>query len=170
MWEAKKGGIYPQPWHHGIISTRQSPKIAKSWPSFSSVTVKGCTYMPMYLIERCQKHFIYVRYGCENKSKVVYSLGSASTGSVPNGNRSVTSSITSPHKNVNFGCIAGKEVVIFFNQTLQGSYWELFECIGLLRIGPGAIWKNGIFSCGTVESLQCSELGINSIDVIDPKD
>jgi hypothetical protein len=31
------------------------------------------------------------------------------------------------HKNVNFGGTAGKEVVIFFNQTLQGSYRELFE-------------------------------------------
>jgi hypothetical protein len=26
------------------------------------------------------------------------------------------------HKNENFGGTAGKEVVIFFNQTLQGSY------------------------------------------------
>jgi hypothetical protein len=26
------------------------------------------------------------------------------------------------HKNVNFGGTAGKEVFIFFNQTLQGSY------------------------------------------------
>jgi hypothetical protein len=43
------------------------------------------------------------------------------TGSVPNGNRSVTSSVTSTHKNVNFGGTAGKEVVIFFNQTLQAS-------------------------------------------------
>jgi hypothetical protein len=31
------------------------------------------------------------------------------------------------HKNVNFGGTAGKEVVIFFRQTLQGSYLELFE-------------------------------------------
>jgi hypothetical protein len=68
------------------------------------------------------KHFIYVQYGCENQSKVVYSLGSASIGSVPNGNRSVTSSVTSTHKNVNFGGTASKEVGIFFNQALQGSY------------------------------------------------
>ena len=47
---------------------------------------------------------------------------------------------------MNFGGTAGKEVVIFFYQILQGSYWELFEWIGLLRIGPEAIWKNGIFS------------------------
>ncbi len=68
------------------------------------------------------KHFIYVQYVCENQSKVVYSPGSASTGSVPNGNRSVTSSVTSAHKNVNFGGAAGKKVVLFFSQTLQGSY------------------------------------------------
>ncbi len=43
-------------------------------------------------------HFIYVQYGCENQSKVVYSysLGSTSAGSVPSGNRSVTSSVSSP--------------------------------------------------------------------------
>ncbi len=53
-------------------------------------------------------------------------------------------------KNADFGGLVGKEVVIFFNQTLQGSYWELFEGIWLLWIGPGAIWKNDIyiFSCG----------------------
>ena len=34
------------------------------------------------------KHFIYVQYGCENQSKVVYCLGSTSTGSVPGRNRS----------------------------------------------------------------------------------
>jgi hypothetical protein len=46
----------------------------------------------------------------------------------------------------------------FFNQTLQGSYWELLEWIGLLRIGPGAIWKIGIFSCGppTRRLTKCS--------------
>ncbi len=42
----------------------------------------------------------------------------------------------------------GKEGVIFFNKTLQGSYWELFEWVGMLRIGPEAIWKIGFFSCG----------------------
>ncbi len=35
---------------------------------------------------------------------------------------SVPSSVTSAQKNVNFGGPTGKEVVIFFNQTLQGSY------------------------------------------------
>ncbi len=35
----------------------------------------------------------------------------------------------------------------FFNQIVQGTYyWELSEWIGLLRIGPGATWKDGIFS------------------------
>ncbi len=36
-WEAIKGGHQPQPLHHGIISTRLSPRIAKIWPSFSCV-------------------------------------------------------------------------------------------------------------------------------------
>jgi hypothetical protein len=51
---------------------------------------------------------------------VVYSLGSASTGSVPNGNRSVTSSVTSTPKNVNFGGTAGKEVIIFLQPNFTG--------------------------------------------------
>jgi hypothetical protein len=66
------------------------------------------------------KLFIYVQYGCENQSKVVYSLESASTGSVPNGNRSVTSSVTSTHKNVNFGGTAGKESGHFFQPIFTG--------------------------------------------------
>jgi hypothetical protein len=33
MCEAIKGGLEPQPGHHGIISTWQSPRIAKIWPS-----------------------------------------------------------------------------------------------------------------------------------------
>ena len=36
MCEAIKRGLQPQPHHHGIISTRQSPIIAKIWPSFGS--------------------------------------------------------------------------------------------------------------------------------------
>ncbi len=41
MWmqDAIKGGNQPQPWHHGIISTWQSSRIAKIWPSFSGVTM-----------------------------------------------------------------------------------------------------------------------------------
>ncbi len=40
---------------------------------------------------------------------------------------------------MNFGSTAGKEVLIFFNQTLQGTYLELSKWVGLLKIGPGAI-------------------------------
>ncbi len=36
MCEAIKGGLQPQPRHHGIISTGQSPRIAKIW--YNSVT------------------------------------------------------------------------------------------------------------------------------------
>ncbi len=39
MCEAIKGGLEPQPCQHGIISTQQSPRIAKIWPSFSGVTL-----------------------------------------------------------------------------------------------------------------------------------
>ncbi len=39
MWEAIKSGLQPRPWHHGIISTWQSPRIAKIWSSFAGVTV-----------------------------------------------------------------------------------------------------------------------------------
>ncbi len=39
MCEAIKGGLQPQPCHHGIISTRQSPRIANIWPSIGSITV-----------------------------------------------------------------------------------------------------------------------------------
>jgi len=42
----------------------------------------------------------------------------------------------------------GKEGVTFFNENLQGPYWHTFEWIGILRIGPEAIWQNDIFSCG----------------------
>jgi hypothetical protein len=50
---------------------------------------------------------------------VVYSLGSASTGSV-------TSSVTRTHKNVKFGGTAGKEVVIFFSTKLYRDHIESY--------------------------------------------
>ncbi len=43
-------------------------------------------------------HLIYVQYRCENQSKVVYSLGSTSTGSISSGDRSVTISVLSTQK------------------------------------------------------------------------
>ncbi len=81
--ESIKGGLQPQPCHHGIISTWLSPRIVKIWPSFGSITVWGCTYMPIYLIERCYKHFIYVHYRCGKQSKVVYSLNHDVMASLP---------------------------------------------------------------------------------------
>ncbi len=39
MWEAIKGGLKPQPWHHSIIYTQQWPRIANIWPSLASETV-----------------------------------------------------------------------------------------------------------------------------------
>ncbi len=57
------------------------------------------------------------------------------------------------HKNVNFGDTTGKEVVMFFNQTLQGSYCELFEWI-VFGIGPEAIWKNVFFHVDPLKSAM----------------
>ncbi len=45
----------------------------------------------------------------------------ASTGSVTSESKSVTSQSLMP-KNTDFGGFIGKEGVIFFNETLQGSY------------------------------------------------
>ncbi len=52
-WEAINGGLQPQPLHHGLISTRLSPRIAKILPISCVVKVQGCTHMPTCLIERC---------------------------------------------------------------------------------------------------------------------
>ncbi len=41
MCEAIKGGLQPQPWHHGIISTSQPPRIAKIWPALAVLRCKG---------------------------------------------------------------------------------------------------------------------------------
>ena len=38
MWEAINSGLQPQPWHDGIISTRQWPIIAIIWPNFVGLT------------------------------------------------------------------------------------------------------------------------------------
>ena len=46
----------------------------------------------------------------------------ASTGSVTSEAKSVTSPVTTTKKNADFGGLVGEEVVIFFNQTFQGSY------------------------------------------------
>jgi hypothetical protein len=48
-------------------------------------------------------------------------------------------SVMTHTKNVNFGGTAGKEMVIFFNQTLRRTYLELSKWIALLKIGPGVI-------------------------------
>jgi len=45
MWEAIKGGLQPQPWHHGIISTWQSPRIAKN----SLLRVQRCNNVRVHL-------------------------------------------------------------------------------------------------------------------------
>ncbi len=61
MWDAIKGGLQPQQWHHDIIFTWLSPTIANICPIFVSVTV-------------AMKPFKYAQYGCGKQSAVVYSL------------------------------------------------------------------------------------------------
>ena len=65
-------------------------------------------------------------------------------------------------KNTDFGWFIGKEGVIFFNKTLHWSYWEIFEWIGILRIGPEAIWKTCIFSSRLPSGVLRQE-GLNTI-------
>jgi hypothetical protein len=74
MWEAIYSGLQPQPWHHGIISTRQSQRIAKNLTQLwqcNSVSVHSYAYVPHWKVK---KHFIYVHYGCGKQSEVDYSL------------------------------------------------------------------------------------------------
>ncbi len=73
MWEAIKGGLQPQPWHHGIISTWQSPRTQNCQNltqlcQCNSVRVHLCAYVPHWKV--C-KQFIYVHYECGKQSKVV---------------------------------------------------------------------------------------------------
>jgi hypothetical protein len=77
MWEAIKGGLHTQPWHHGIKSTQQWPRVAKIWPSFKlqlhsySVRVHLFAYLPHWKV---LNHFIYVHYAFGEQSAMVYSL------------------------------------------------------------------------------------------------
>ncbi len=71
------------------------------------------------------KHFVYTQYECGIQSMGVgslqlrYFLGTrASTGSVTS--QSLVQSLVP--KNADFGGFIGKEGVIFFDETLQGSY------------------------------------------------
>jgi hypothetical protein len=65
---------------------------------------------------------------------MVYSLGSTSTGSVSSGDRSVTSSVTSTQKNVNFGSTAGKEVVIFSIKLYRDLIESYLSELGYLEL------------------------------------
>ena len=41
----------------------------------------------------------------------------------------------------------------FLDETLYKSYWDLSEGIWVLRIDPGAIWKNDMFSTGPPNNI-----------------
>jgi hypothetical protein len=74
MYEAIKGGLQPQPWHHSIIYTQLNrPRIANIWPSLVGVTEQVHSYAHRHHWKGL-KYFIYVKYQCEKESKVVYSL------------------------------------------------------------------------------------------------
>ncbi len=80
------------------ISLDSHPKLLMSdleLQQCNSVRVHLHAYIPHWNV---LKHFIYVHIWCGNQSDVFYSLGSASTGSVPSENRSVLSSVTSTQK------------------------------------------------------------------------
>ena len=64
----------------------------------------------------------------------------ASTGSVPSEAKSVTSPVTCKWKHWLWGLV-GKEVVISVQPNFTGIILRAFEWIGIIRIGPEAIWK-----------------------------
>ncbi len=81
--------------HHFHSTVTQNCQNLTQFQRCNSVRVHSYAYVPHW---KGLKHFIYIQYGCENQSKVVYSIGSTSTGSAPSRNRSVTSSVTSTQK------------------------------------------------------------------------
>jgi hypothetical protein len=132
-------------WYHFHSTVTQNCQNLTQLQWCNSVRVHLYAYIPHWKV---LKQFIYVHHGCGKQSKLVNSLGSASTGWVPSEDRSFTSSVSSTQKMLTLAAPLVMKWYFFFNQTLKGSYWELFEWNGLLRIGPEAIQKNGIFSCG----------------------
>jgi hypothetical protein len=141
--------------HHFHSTVTQNCQNLTQFQQCNSVRVHLCAYVPHWKV---LKHFIYVQYGCGNQSKVVYSLGSTTTGSALSGNRSVTSSVTSTQKMWTLAAPQIRKWSFFFNQTFRISYWHLVEQIETLRGGIGAIWKKHIFSTGPpiVSGVPCA--------------
>ncbi len=142
MWESVRGGLQPQPWHHNVVSALPDPKFSKFGPHLHRYQCMGAPICTSTAHMKVLKQFYTSNMDYMTNPLLRYRLTflSRRTGSVPGEAKSVTSPVTSTKK-ADFGGLVGKEAVIFFNQTLQGSYWELLEWIGLVRIGPEAIWK-----------------------------
>jgi hypothetical protein len=83
MWDAVRGGLQPQPWHHNAIWAPPYPNIPKLvFPSparYNSVRMDPCT-LPQHM--KVHKHFIYIQYGCMMQSVGVYSLNHDTTTSL----------------------------------------------------------------------------------------
>jgi hypothetical protein len=74
MWEAIKGGVQPQPWHHGIIShwaTQKGQHLTQCCHCNSAIRMPLYAHRHHWMV---LKHFIYIQYGYEKQSKVVCSL------------------------------------------------------------------------------------------------
>ncbi len=62
--EEVRGVVQPQPCQRIIISPHH-PQITQIWVNLaSSVTVQGCTHMPIHSHMNVLKHFLYIQYGC----------------------------------------------------------------------------------------------------------
>ena len=126
------------------------PNFSKFVPHLHRYQCNGAPICPSTAYYGTQTLYIYadICYMFNPSLRYILFLSArASTGSVISESKSVTSPVTNT-KNTDFGWFIGKEGLIFFNKTLQWSYWELSEWIGILKIGPEAIWENSIFSCG----------------------
>ena len=126
------------------------PNFSKFGPNLHRYKCKGAPICPSTAYYGTQTLYIYADICYMTNPPLRYILflsARASTGSVTSElSQSLVQSLM--QKNADFGGVVGKEGVIFFNETLQGPYWHTFKWNGVLRIGPEAIWKNDIFSCG----------------------
>ncbi len=79
MWDAVRGGLEPQPWHHYVIWALPYPNFPKIWPPPAQVWQwKGAPICPSIAYGGVN-HFIYIQYGCRMQSVVVWSLNHDTT-------------------------------------------------------------------------------------------
>ncbi len=146
--DAVSGGLKPQPWHHNIIWAPPNPNFKKIGPHlhrYNSVRVHPYAHSQHIMI--LKSFFIYADICYMTNPHLRYILflsRRASTGSVTSETKSVTCPVTNTKKFWFWG-VSRQGSGHFFNHTLKGSYWELFEWIWVLRVGPGAIWKMAFY-------------------------